>query len=441
MLDFVRNVYDSEDTPKGGGAFGTAAVFKNDFASGPMVLVSKQGSKWSLPTEAIPRGEKTKDAIIRFMMDKFRIDCGELKFIKKKGLTRSQRRPGTVGGAEFVFGAVLSHAGDHEVNDCKWVPVSKIPRLSFGHASVAKAAANKLLGISEGTMIHQKLQTVYEALDAWFATNGVEYDIVADEDDLQGYVVPKRYESLTPRIMRFLESACADNDLHCRSQHTRSGLVLALSLQAIAESTMSAMVADHPAGAPTSRFSRRLDLVFGGKPPTMSESPFHTATRRRQRQTPQQSVNEGLKGVAAHYQPVDILKRVEKAMVDLGLVDALKAAGITNRLSSDKQVLRFFITDAEGRAREILAYDLVKLGEANEFERALKALRDLAHNRSPGSSDREMERIRDQETIVKDTAKKYTPQKPEEGPTKPLMAGSPMESRAIGDLIDRLLIQ
>lgn len=457
-MDFVRNVFPSEGPgwgpgedkappKKSGGVMGTAAIFKNDFSAGPMVLVSKESGRWSLPTEIIPAGQKTKDRIVAFMGDRFGLDCGELKFVKKKGLTRSQRPSGTVGGAEFVFGAVLNNAPhDPERKDCKWVAINKIPRLAFGHASIARAAADKLLGtVSEGTMINQKLQRAYEALDRWFSAGGIEYDIVADEDDLQGYLVPKKYQSLTPRIMRMLETVSANNDLHCQSHTSRAGLVIALSLQAIAEATISAMSPDQP----DSRYQRRLDLVFGTK--SILESPFHTPTSalKRQRQSPtrnagRSNLSEDLKGIAAHHQPVDILKRVERAMVDLGLVDALKAAGITNRLSKDKQVLRFFITDAEGRGREIAAYDLVKLGEPNDFEKALKDLRDLAHNRSPGTSEREMNRIRDQEAAVKDTAKKYTPQpEQEEKPTKPIVAGAPMgEGRdRMGDLIEQLLFQ
>lgn len=284
-------------------------------------------------------------------------------------------------------------------------------------------------------MLNPKLQQAYKSFVRWCEHNGLVFDQVCDEDDLQSYLIPRRYSSLTPRLSEFLGALCQRTGLHCREQRTRSGTVYALSLTAIAEATMDALV-------PTidrSRLARRLDLVYDGLWPfqrdllhQIEEAQYHapSTAQRRQYTRPTQTIGhkltkklqeslgympialvvlEALDGIAADYQPMDVLRQFEGALRQLGLLDNLRAAGVTNRLSRDKQVLHFYVSDSSGLEREVASYELVKLAEGNTMETAIKDLKDLARRRAPGTTDREIEHINDQQKKIREVAKQHSP--------------------------------
>lgn len=140
----------------------------------------------------------------------------------------------------------------------------------------------------------------------------------------------------------------------------------------------------------SSKLERRLDLVFS------------------------RPLSEDMSGLAAAYQPNDILQRLKQAMHDLKITDELRKSGITNKVSPDRQTVRFYITDAQGREREIASYEIIKLADASTMEKALKDLRDLASNRAPGTTDREMEALRNKEAELRKIAKKHVPKAPED---------------------------
>lgn len=275
--------------------------------------------------------------------------------------------------------------------------------------------------------MNQRLQNAYESFDRWCARHDVAYDLCCDEDDLQGYLVPKKYRGLTPEITKFLEHLALREGLFCREQSTRSGTVYALSLRAIAESTLDALIPD----SDRSRLARRLDLVFDQS--TIGEMQYHSPTtaQRRQYTRPTQTigfklakklledlgflsttevVQEALDGIAADFQPIDVLKQFESALRELGLLDSLKLAKVTNRLSRDKQVLYFYVPDVDGREREVASYELVKLAEGNNMEQAIKDLADMARRRAPGTTDRESQQIKDREQKIREVAKKNSPE-------------------------------
>lgn len=295
-------------------------------------------------------------------------------------------------------------------------------------------------------MIHDKLKMAYESFVEWCDAHDVLYDIVCDEDDLQGFLVPKQYRSLTPRLSRFMQSVAVENDLHCAEYATRSGTILSISLNAISESTLESMVPP----LDQSRFSRKLDLVFDGM---VNETGFHspsTAMRRQYARPTEtigskltkklreslgylsigQAVNEALDGIAADYQPMDVLKHFESALRDLGLLDSLKAAEVTNKLSSDRQVIHFYISDADGRQREVASYELIKLAEGNNMEKAIKDLVDISRKRAPGTADREAQHVKDREQYIRDVAKQYSLDGEEEqqAPGQQAVGSVPVES-------------
>jgi len=285
-------------------------------------------------------------------------------------------------------------------------------------------------------MLNPRLQKAYESLTRWCDRHQIVFDLVCDEDDLQGYLIPRRYRSLTPRFTEFLSNLCEREGLYMREQSTRSGTVYALSLVAISETAMEAVT---PV-TERSRLARRLDLVYDGLMPfqqellrQIGETQYHSPStaQRRQYARPTQTIGykltkrlqedlgflsigdivlEALDGIAAEYQPMDVLKQFESALRKLGLLDTLKAAGVTNKLSRDKQILHFYINDGDGRQREIASYELVKLAEGNNMEKAIKDLTDVGRKRAPGTTDREVQQVRDKEQKIRQVAKEFSPE-------------------------------
>lgn len=264
-------------------------------------------------------------------------------------------------------------------------------------------------------MLHKKLQNAYNKLTNWCDENQVEFDIVCDEDDIQGYMVPHQYD-----ISNIINGIALDEGLFCREHQTRSGVIYALSLLSISESMLSAMVPQ----IDQSRLIRRLDLAFNNNmiecnmPPKKSSYKSNQSIGRKlSRRLKEESVylpissavSEALDGIAAEHQPSDILRQFSSALHELGLVDSLRAAGVINRLSRDKQVISFFAGDEYGRNREIASYELAELAESNAMENAIKDLADIARMRAPGTTDREIERVKDWEQQVRNIAKQHSP--------------------------------
>jgi hypothetical protein len=232
-------------------------------------------------------------------------------------------------------------------------------------------------------MIHQRLKTAYDELDNYCRDHGLAYDLLVDEDDLQGYMIMRGQPA--DGVIDHMRGVAVENDLYMRSHKTRSGTVLTLSLLAISEGTVLAMVPPEDG----LRFVRRLDLVMD------NWGPIDEA--------------HGLEGIAADYQPRDVLAQFKRALNDLGLIDSLRQSGIINRLSDDKQIIHFFIQDADRRPREVCSFELLKLAESSVMEKAIKDLADLARRRAPGTSDLEAQRIRERDQYVKKVAQRRAP--------------------------------
>lgn len=235
--------------------------------------------------------------------------------------------------------------------------------------------------------MHDRLQRVCQAFAQWCDANGVEYVNVCREDNLQGFMLARRHRNLTKRLLEFLQPTILANKVFSRTHRTRSGDILAFSLQSIAESWVLDMVPD----VDKSRLARRLDAVMN-------------ATYVGQYLEEQ---FEGLEGIAADAQPDQVLKSIDAAMRQLNLHDQLKAAGITNKLSKDRQLLHFYLTDADGKERNIATYELAEIGKPANLTKMLDEIHDLAHQQSPGTGERERKRVQDQQKELHQIAKQH----------------------------------
>lgn len=143
--------------------------------------------------------------------------------------------------------------------------------------------------------------------------------------------------------------------------------------------------------------------------PTPTKTPFKPITG------PLKVLGEEM---AASAQPNDGLKALNGAMQATGLHQALAKSGIKNMLSKDKQSIIFYINMQGGQIRPLVSYPLIDLAKSNELESALDGLGDLSKNQAPGMSKQERQRIKDQETALRQAAQQFLPQKPKE--SKPI---------------------
>ena len=86
--------------------------------------------------------------------------------------------------------------------------------------------------------MNKNLHEICATLDQWCETNGVVYDIVCDEDDLQGVMLfkSKKINSLLEYLQPLMSG------IHLQKQKVRGGTILAFSVAAISESVMESII-------------------------------------------------------------------------------------------------------------------------------------------------------------------------------------------------------
>lgn len=360
------------------------------------VFITKlKGGGWALPGGNAKIGESPQQAAARELAETSGIKATVLKFVAQR---RANKERGRV---EFIFATAVPPATDAVRNTGRWVDAVKPPRLVFGHNRVVANATAKFFGkkvVSEQARrigMHERLAAASRAIDVWCGHKNLTYRVIADEDRLQGFLIPKTSPDHIRPLLDRLQDIAIEDDLHFRQTKTRSGTILAFSLEALSEDIMASLVPE----IDRSRLARKLDIVLGN----------NVWNGRR-------LAVEDLAGIAAGHQPTDMLGRLRKSLGELGLLNALKAAQISNGLSPDKQILHFYINDADGRRREVMSIELSTLGDGNNMEQVLKDLADMARRRAPGTTEMEIQKLRNREQFVRNVAKKYTPQDQQQQP-------------------------
>lgn len=242
-----------------------------------------------------------------------------------------------------------------------------------------------------------ELHNVISRLHKWCHKKGISVRNVCNEDTLSGILVPSVSSTY---VMRYLTRLIGENrTINIGKVNAGPQTLIAISDTTITDGTMRTLIPK------PSILEQRISNVLGTECIAIVE---HAHTKRPNNIA--DKINESLDGIAADNQPSEMMSRLSSAMRDVGLIDALHKANITNKLSSDGQVISFYIVDADGREREIQSYELTKLGNGNNLEKVLKDLRDLSQHRAPGTTDRQLQRVRDAEQTLRNIAKKYTPQ-------------------------------
>ncbi len=244
------------------------------------------------------------------------------------------------------------------------------------------------------------LKDAYKIFNNVCTKLGVQYDIVCDEDSIQGYLVPKRQGHLCPDILSRLSESL--DFTHVKMRQVRGGTVFAVSMLPISEQTIGYLV--DTGTEREERYHKRLELALGLSECDARCSKMKSLGRKKYK-TMKEEV--GLQGMASTFQPTEVLERVNAAMRELELQDRLRQARVFNRLSDDRQLVSFFVRDEDGQERMIASFDVQELAKPPKLQEMLDNLSDIADKRAPGDGKRERETIRDVEQNLRKVAQKY----------------------------------
>jgi hypothetical protein len=106
--------------------------------------------------------------------------------------------------------------------------------------------------------MNKNLHEICATLDQWCETNGVVYDIVCDEDDLQGVMLFKSKK--INNLLEYLQPLMSG--IHLEKQKVRGGTILAFSVAAISESVMENIIKNSGNKKMESSFKERIADAF-----------------------------------------------------------------------------------------------------------------------------------------------------------------------------------
>jgi len=131
--------------------------------------------------------------------------------------------------------------------------------------------------------VNVKLKQICDLVDRWCGQQGVVYDIVCDEDDLQGLMLFKRDRGKVRELLRDLHPLVDESGIHVREHLARSGTILVFSLRALSEHEL-ARIDNYilfGGGQVSRHFAHAIDRVFDGPPPAPASRPAEQPLRDR----------------------------------------------------------------------------------------------------------------------------------------------------------------
>lgn len=326
-------------------------------------------------------------------------------------------------------------------------------------------------------MIDDRLAIVTSVLDEWCKSQGIAYDIVCDESDLQGVMLFRKDVAKLSELMSILAPIIQEQGIHAQVQKVRGGNIVAFSIKAISESVMDRIITDAGMKVVGSTFAERVHRAFSitipdpkpqPEPPEpvdlyasakkIAEAQYKYATagsfrnnqssRQRQAYTSdttfggrehpsspkakskrkntkfQNSLQEALDGIATPTgnQPKELFAKFGRALTTLGtqlgigpIQDRLREQGIEWKQSDDGQSIIFYVVNATTKAPQpIMRIGSETIDEPHEFQKELTKMLDFAKGNAPGSFQQQQELIQQQEKVVRDVAQAVTPKEQEQ---------------------------
>lgn len=115
---------------------------------------------------------------------------------------------------------------------------------------------------------------------------------------------------------------------------------------------------------------------------------------------------ESLDGIAADFQPGDVISTLTKAIQQLGLHNKFGKLGIKMLVTKDKQYITF-VREVEGQRVRLLQCATQSLVEPKELESILTDLLDIAEGHAPGASQLKLDRLKQISAQISDIARRH----------------------------------
>lgn len=111
-------------------------------------------------------------------------------------------------------------------------------------------------------MVDPKLLLACKHIDTWCENHSVDYDLVCDESNIQGFMIFKKDNQIINGLMNSLSGVLESNNIHARLQKVRGGTIVALSLRALNENQFRAILDEN---GTSMSFRDRINNAFSQK--------------------------------------------------------------------------------------------------------------------------------------------------------------------------------
>lgn len=309
-------------------------------------------------------------------------------------------------------------------------------------------------------------------ISEWSTVNGIPFDIVCDEADIQGIMLFRKNPQAVNALLSFIQEEVEANKIHVETKTVRGGTILTFSLEAVSESKMAQIISEKGEERDMS-FLSKIDDAFRAvarpEPVIVNKSInfFESASKMvRKKKNPDKpkgatkgatrsftmryesperlgfsySLNEALEGLATPTgdQPEDLFKTFARALRVLGqtmgmgpLQDRLKQQGISWKKSDDGQAIILTIKNAAtGADQPISRISYDTLTNPADFEEQLKHMLDFASGEAPGAFEQKEQEIQDRRKAIGDIARAIQPKDKENELAAQMNAESPEEEAA-----------
>lgn len=310
-------------------------------------------------------------------------------------------------------------------------------------------------------------------ISQWSAVNGIPYDIVCDEANIQGIMLFRRNTQAVDALLSFIQEEVEANKVHVETKTVRGGTILTFSLEAVSESKMAEIISERGEKSEMT-FINKIDNAFRvvAKPllrqePVQKIDFFESASKmvrkKKNHDSPKgaskgavrgielryesperhvfkSSLNEALDGLATPTddQPEDLFKTFARALRVLGqtmgmgpLQDRLTQQGISWKKSDDGQAIILTIKNAAtGADQPIARINYETLTNPGDFEEQLKHMVDFASGEAPGAFEQKEQEIQDRRKAIGDIARAIQPKDKENELAAQMNMESPEEEAA-----------
>jgi hypothetical protein len=127
-------------------------------------------------------------------------------------------------------------------------------------------------------MVNPKLQAVCQFVHSWCAAHGVGYSHVCNEADFQGILLLRKNRAVLEQLFHDLKPIVTEQKIHFEATRVRSGVILALSLKAISESRLAALISDAGEEIDSMTFTERLSDAFTRTTAALPVTEFNEGT-------------------------------------------------------------------------------------------------------------------------------------------------------------------